>query len=207
MESLHQLCVSMAVLLAFAGIALMSSAMSFAPMVDSGYRWFLVLPGLFDAFIGVIMIAMSVALPRVDVNDMQIAELEARMWETAALRERLMELGELRERQRELASAVDSERDAIDHLLASRTHPEDPANESECAICLDRMDSIKLGTTVHPDTGHVHVDVERVPVVKCSRCKCGLHVSCLCKMMVGGGGRCPGCDLRLTGCRPTGMRW
>ena len=43
-------------------------------------------------------------------------------------------------------------------LLLSRTHPEDPANASECAICLESMDGISLRTTVHPDTGLVHVN-------------------------------------------------
>ena len=70
------------------------------------------------------------------------------------------------------------------------THPDDPANASECALCLGRMDRIELRTTVHPDTGHVHLDMERAQVVKCSLCERALHVSCL---IAGGGESCMVC--------------
>ena len=156
-------------LLILAMVAVACSAVSFASMRDSGLVGrFLVLPGIFNLLIAFSMLGAASLTMRDAIREGQVAR------------------------------NIDRARDREDtFLLASRTHPEDPANASECAICLDRMDGITLCTTVHPDTGDIHLDVERVHVIKCTRCKCALHVECLRKMVVAGGRRCPCCNLQL----------
>ena len=167
-------------------------------VVDRGHFWFLVLPCLFNVCFGTFLLWFAGIVIANEVLRMKRSRARARAGEGARAGVVAGNRARAVEARPGPSWAVKDTPCEMLRLLLSRTHPEDPANALDCAICLDRMDSITMRTTVHPDTGQVHVDVKRVWVAKCSRCKCALHVSCLSKMLVAGGRRCPCCNLGLT---------